>query len=1285
MLFALLLAVGAAVYPAADWTSGADVRAFTFSDRCAYGAGFVRDGDEAVCENDDRRAQRGAHWDYVAAGDGTAAFEFSAESRAERVAGRKASIDYSVFIDIDYRDGSHAYGLNAPFEPEPADVWQRKSVRVVPDKPIRSASCYLLFRNQTGKVRFRAPTLSVADDGRAMLDACCIDIGSMKPLAAPGFLLRDAAANGGYRSVENGGTEQGVRFGVRRRTEGTAEHFDVALKELTGRDRATTLVYAIPFPSAAKVVWHGNPRQSEDLSRARGQRRATTEVGAGEGTLSTWPFAAVTVDGKGFALGIDPAAPALFRAAYSADLHTLYIAFDVGFASEHPKARFRFVSFGFPGEQGFRGALAEYQRILPTFSEVRFRRHGLWMAFQKISEVRGWEDFGFAFKEGDNEPEWDKAHGIVTFRYTEPTSWWMSMKKGAAVTMEECLAEANARAAKGDPWGRAWQASACHDRNGRPVGEVKSTPWCKGALWFMNPLPGIAGGEYELKVGTPRENTDGEYIDSAEFHSAPALDYRRENFAAAKTPLAFDPATKRPGLAKCLTTFEYVRAAANRCHDAGRYLMGNCIPCTWPWLVAYSDFGGREVRWIDAHGKWKPASHEELLYARAMSGGKPYCFLMNANFDRFTHEHVEKYMQLCVAYGLFASFFSPNASDGHYFSRPELYERDRDLFRKYVPICRRISEAGWRPVNTLARAETGNVLVEQFGDRFLTVYNAGKTPVSAVLRAADGGTFDAAEFVAGAPWRFAAGTATAEIPPETVRVLEFPDRRVLTDEPMRTRFARFAADDEELYTNACSNAEVFDVMRRLVPRFECPDADITDTYYFRWWTYRKHLKRTARGWIVTEFLPPVGWAGYGNAIICPAGHHVMEGRWLSDPRYVDGCVRFWSGTDEGREVRKRYSSWIAFAALEAAKVRGDLSMPLARLDDLVGFYRDWETNAVPYRQCAQPDGVNGIFPMGGDGKGMFTSLDNHEGSEYTLSGDGYRPLFNAAMYGEATAIAEIAAAAGRKDLSAEFAAKADVLACGIRERLWNRERQFFVTVKTNGVQTAVRELHGYAPWYFGVPLEGYGAAWAPLMRSDGFLAKWGLTFPEQSAPGFKIAYEGHECQWNGPSWPYATSIALTALIRALQGESAAALPVGREDFARLLHQYAAAQVLVRPDGRTVKWIDENLNPFTGDWISRTVIERTPKMKARFPRERGKDYNHSTFCDLVITGLCGLRPRFGDGVDVKPLAPAAWDWWCLDGVRYHGHTLTILFDRDGSRYGRGKGLVVLEDGVRKEIR
>ena len=48
---------------------------------------------------------------------------------------------------------------------------------------------------------------------------------------------------------------------------------------------------------------------------------------------------------------------------------------------------------------------------------------------------------------------------------------------------------------------------------------------------------------------------------------------------------------------------------------------------------------------------------------------------------------------------------------------------------------------------------------------------------------------------------------------------------------------------------------------------------------------------------------------------------------------------------------------------------------------------------------------------------------------------------------------------------------------------------------------------------------------------------------------------------------------------------------------------------------------------------------------------------------------------------KSLAPQEWDWRCLDGARYHGRDVTILFDRDGTRYGRGKGLSVLRDDAR----
>ncbi len=97
------------------------------------------------------------------------------------------------------------------------------------------------------------------------------------------------------------------------------------------------------------------------------------------------------------------------------------------------------------------------------------------------------------------------------------------------------------------------------------------------------------------------------------------------------------------------------------------------------------------------------------------------------------------------------------------------------------------------------------------------------------------------------------------------------------------------------------------------------------------------------------------------------------------------------------------------------------------------------------------------------------------------------------------------------------------------------------------------------------------------------------------------------------------------------------------------------------------YVGEYLDELDGYWL-----------KGR--AERSRYYNHSTFADLVITGVVGLRPRADDRLDIRPLLPpGTWDWFCLDGVVYHGRTLTILWDRLGTRYGRGAGLTVLADG------
>ena len=123
-----------------------------------------------------------------------------------------------------------------------------------------------------------------------------------------------------------------------------------------------------------------------------------------------------------------------------------------------------------------------------------------------------------------------------------------------------------------------------------------------------------------------------------------------------------------------------------------------------------------------------------------------------------------------------------------------------------------------------------------------------------------------------------------------------------------------------------------------VPAFECSDDDVTLTYWYRWRLFHLHMRRgdklsacssprlgcwvrtsspatrCSRGCnpvyarlqpravkaatpfvhqVLTEFLRKVFWSGPHNTIVAPAGHHIMEGRWLRDDSIIDDYARFW--------------------------------------------------------------------------------------------------------------------------------------------------------------------------------------------------------------------------------------------------------------------------------------------------------------------------------------------------------------------------------------------------------
>ena len=472
------------------------------------------------------------------------------------------------------------------------------------------------------------------------------------------------------------------------------------------------------------------------------------------------------------------------------------------------------------------------------------------------------------------------------------------------------------------------------------------------------------------------------------------------------------------------------------------------------------------------------------------------------------------------------------------------------------------------------------------------------------------------------------------------------EKPALSTEALDRYVARFNTMENEPVVNLVPNAESAAWLRANIPLFECPDADVQEIYYFRWWSLRKHLRRaadTGNRHVFTEFITrprPVSSA---------LGHHLDEARWLRDRTFLNDTLLYWLCGGEGGQPQAhlhKYSQWLAYAVHQRYLVSGDRAFTLSLLDDLVRDFEQWA-------EAKQRD------------DGLFWQFDVWDAMEESISGSrtkkNIRPTINSYMFGNAQAIAAIARLDGRADLAAGFEQKAATLRRLTQATLWDDAAKFFKVRFETGDLSDAREAIGFIPWYFGLPEpgRGYEAAWSQFTDANGFRGPIGITTAERRHPTFRSRGTG-TCEWDGASWPFATSQTLVALGRVLR-DYPQTLVSSRDYFDAFL-TYVRAQ---RYDG--LPYIGEYYDESTGVWLKGS-------------NERSRYYNHSTYADLLITGVVGLRPRADDTIEVHPLLPErTWNWFCLDNVAYHGRTLTILWDVDGKRYGRGAGLRIFADG------
>ncbi len=740
--------------------------------------GFTREGEVFICDNaEDTDAQRGVSQTVTLNQTIPEPLVASAWSKAVNIGGSRNS-DYSLYLDLTYQDGTPLWGQVDAFDVGFHD-WKKAEVMIFPEKPVKSVSFHMLLRRHSGKALFRTPELRAITPPAG---ACLFDGVAVSPLkkSFEGFQIRDVATGSDYMGIQNSALD--LKLQCQTKQSGNTTFFDVQLADTSGKDRAVTLVYTIPVP-AKNCLWFEDPRKTSSIEEGREYLTANRFGVGSNGQHSRYPFAAVGVEDSGTAIGIDPARPAYFRFGYNAGTEELFLAYDIGLTLEKPTAHLRFCKFTFDPEWGFRAALQRYYEIFPDHFRRRIETQGLWMPFAKISDVKGWQDFGFLFKEGTNETAWDDEHDMLTFRYTEPMTWWMRMSEDMPRTIEAALAEANRLAVeKQDNNARALLTSGYHDEQGRYVAKLLNTPWCNGAVWSINSMPGIGGAVTDFKnkwsedirqnlYGPDRKaDLDGEYIDSSEGYVTEVLDFRRDHFAATQTPLTFSMTDHQPAIFRGLIAFEYIAAIANDVHAMDKLMMANSTPIRLCWLTPLLDVLGSETDW-NPEGRWRPMSDRDLLYRRALCRAKPYCFLMNTNFDQFSHERVEKYMKRSLAYGMFPGFFSHNAAEGHYFTRPKLYERDRPLFLKYIPLCKEVAQAGWEPM-TRARSDCPGVYVERFGDQYLTVFNDSDENRKVTIATEMNISADVRELITGRDIQWRKNQITLTLDPEDVAVLK---------------------------------------------------------------------------------------------------------------------------------------------------------------------------------------------------------------------------------------------------------------------------------------------------------------------------------------------------------------------------------------------------------------------------------------------------------------------------------------------------------------------------------
>ncbi len=770
--------------------------------------GYTRDahiahtGPASVrCSSTTRASTFGAVQTIVLNQSDAAPITISGWSRAQNAHG-VGGANYCLYVDVTYTDGSHLWGQSVNFD-SGTHGWQRRTETILPAKPIQSLNLYLLFRSFEGTAWFgdvhvfqvsgsrvwdgqaiQPPSVSTHRGARALrFVGTKIRLGFTSHGAltttllnsrligttAGGFFMRDVKTNSGLVrlscSVSTTSTNgrHALALSAMQPTNGLRLH---ALVEPVGSTlivsgtvrnvlpvaRAVTVYFAVPV-NAVGWRWGSDIRTSQ-IIKGSIEYHNWAPVGVGAcGSISRYPFGEVNNTTGGVMMALSRRMPATSRLFYNAPARQLVVAFDyslaaVGSRTYRDAATFRFRIDTLPpapASWGFREAAAQYYAMHPRSYPSTTVAGGIWIPFTDPETVARPEDFHFRYHEGDNSTVTDRALGILSFHYSEPSSFWLPMPKNMPRTYHAVMAlirsQLNAGTSDQKMWAQALLNSGTRRKDGRLNVQFRNEPWCDGALFILNPNPALAAVQGEITKATLTYNRriavnryvihastapSGEYLDSLEAWLNTESDVPNQ-LAACPYPATFDTASLTATVPQWYSLFGLVNYMSRDLRARGKQLMANTTPVNFWCFMPMLDEAGIEVNWLDGNGAYSPDDDAIFDYRRTLSYHKPYLLLMNTNFDKFNHVDMARYFRRCLFYDVFPSCFSADAADHPYWETPRWYNRDRQLFKTYVPIMQMLSRAGWQPIPYAESSNTA-VYLERYGTTWITLRNHTDSP-----------------------------------------------------------------------------------------------------------------------------------------------------------------------------------------------------------------------------------------------------------------------------------------------------------------------------------------------------------------------------------------------------------------------------------------------------------------------------------------------------------------------------------------------------------------------------